>query len=176
MQINIREVLQNWSFFYCSTIFLLQVVRFMIRSAAVCNITFSSAQPGKIKLIQSRLRLLSLHFPSASFLIATDHIKCVCVCVCVCVCGSLPSCIASHPRSVVSPRLQEGSRRGQEVPQGLRSGAQGSVVHRLPLEKSLPTLPRLKTKQNSCAMERVWDTERRMDEWAIKETFIRTRI
>lgn len=33
------------------------------------------------------------------------------------------------------------------MPQGVRSGAQGSVVHRLPLEKSLPTLPRLKKKK-----------------------------
>lgn len=50
-----------------AAVFLLQVVRFMIRSAAVCNITFSTAQPGKIKLIQSRLRLLSEHFPLSLF-------------------------------------------------------------------------------------------------------------
>lgn len=49
-----------------ASVFLLQVVRFMIRSAAVCNITFSTAQPGR-KLIQSRLRLLSEHFPLSLF-------------------------------------------------------------------------------------------------------------
>jgi len=51
----------------------------------------------------------------------------------------------SHEALLVSPRvfMQERSRGGQEVPQGVRSGAQGSVVHRLPLEKGLPALPRL---------------------------------
>lgn len=48
--------------------------------------------------------------------------------------------------SLGSLSVQEGSRRGQKVPQGVRSGAQGPVVHRLPLEKSLPAVPRLKTR------------------------------
>lgn len=41
-------------------------------------------------------------------------------------------------------RLQEGPRGGQEMPQSVWSGTQGPVVHRLPLEESLPALPRLK--------------------------------
>lgn len=55
-----------------------------------------------------------------------------------------PLAPASHCEDLCVLHLQEGSRRGQKVPQGVRRGAQGSVVHRLPLEKSLPTLPRLK--------------------------------
>lgn len=47
-----------------------------------------------------------------------------------------------HLRAVL--RGQEGPRGGQEMPQSVRSGAQGPVVHRLPLEESLSALPRLK--------------------------------
>lgn len=43
---------------------------------------------------------------------------------------------------------QEDSRRSQEMPEGVRHRAQRPVVHGVPLEESLPTLPRLKhTKQ-----------------------------
>ena len=42
--------------------------------------------------------------------------------------------------------LQEAARRGQKVSQGLRGGAQGALVHRLPLEESLPALHRLKRR------------------------------
>lgn len=54
--------------------------------------------------------------------------------------------------------LQEGPRGGQEVPQGVRGGAQGSVVHRLPLEKGLPALPGLEAPG---AMAREKERERR---------------
>jgi len=66
-------------------------------------------------------------------------------------------------------RLQERSRGGQEVPQGVRSGAQGPVVHRLSLEKGLPALPRLKTVDG----ERESVRETWMDEWfkKIKKDF-----
>lgn len=64
-------------------------------------------------------------------------------------------------------RGQEGPRGGQEMPQSVRSGTQGPVVHRLPLEESLPALPRLKPAKR--------ETKTRMDEWAQK-TFIMKRI
>lgn len=43
---------------------------------------------------------------------------------------------------VTVPR-QEGPWGGQEVPQGVWDRAPGPVVHRLPLEESLPALPGL---------------------------------
>lgn len=62
----------------------------------------------------------------------------------------------------VSSCPQEGSRRGQKVPQSIRSGAQGPVVHCLPLEKSLPALPWLKEKgkrpcDGKSVRDREWD-------------------
>lgn len=44
------------------------------------------------------------------------------------------------------------------MPQGVRGGAQGSVVHRLPLEKGLPALPGLEAAE---AMAREKERERR---------------
>lgn len=57
--------------------------------------------------------------------------------------------------------LQEGPRGGQEVPQGVRGGAQRSVVHRLPLEKGLPALPGLEVAE-AMARESVRDVDGRM--------------
>ena len=36
------------------------------------------------------------------------------------------------------PVLQEAQGRGQEVPEGVRHGEPGHVVHSLPLEEGLP--------------------------------------
>ena len=96
--------------------------RFMIRSAAVCNITVSTAQPGKIKLIQSRLRLLSEHFPLSLFFYRDwSHQACVCVCACVCVFSSTHCCVfssagrvAARPRSAA--RCTEWSARISGAP------------------------------------------------------------
>lgn len=41
---------------------------------------------------------------------------------------------------------QEAPRRGQEVSQGLRGGAPGALVHRLPLEEGVPALHRLRLR------------------------------
>lgn len=78
-----------------------------------------------------------------------NHITLVCQCA-----------FFSSSMPFVSYCPQEGSRRGQKVPQSIRSGAQGPVVHCLPLEKSLPALPWLKEREaavwwKECARQRV---------------------
>lgn len=52
--------------------------------------------------------------------------------------------IESFALTAVSwPVLQEAPGRGQEVPEGVRHGESGHVVHSLPLEEGLPALPGL---------------------------------
>lgn len=49
--------------------------------------------------------------------------------------------IESFALTAVSwPVLQEAPGRGQEVPEGVRHGESGHVVHSLPLEEGLPAL------------------------------------
>lgn len=47
------------------------------------------------------------------------------------------------------------------MPQGVRRGAQGPVVHRLPLEKGLPALPRLENEPSgrTCANRDIYRKE-----------------
>ncbi|XP_031960046.1 zinc finger protein 395 isoform X3 [Corvus moneduloides] len=61
--------------------------------------------------------------------------------------GAAAAAPAPAARGLPAPRLpqhQESPRRSQEMPQGLRHRAPGSVVHGLPLEKGLPALPGLR--------------------------------
>ena len=52
--------------------------------------------------------------------------------------------IESFALTAVSwPVLQEAPGRGQEVPEGVRHGESGHVVHGLPLEEGLPAFPGL---------------------------------
>lgn len=58
--------------------------------------------------------------------------------------GSAVPVLAGRLTATSAP--QEAPRRGQEVSQGLRGGAPGALVHRLPLEEGVPALHRLRLR------------------------------
>lgn len=62
---------------------------------------------------------------------------------------SRPLSPARVPRCDCPLCPQAAAGRGQEVPQGVRHGASGDVVHGVPLEEGVPALPRLTEPRRS---------------------------